>query len=127
MAPFGDSHVLDRDDWELGKDMLYDEFGWDRATGLPTPATYDRLGLATWRPPWRQRGCCRKREESPASQVFPYGKINAEKMASETGYSEATGKDQVEGIKAKEIVAEPTVEEIKAKIAKGPADAKTRR
>jgi hypothetical protein len=26
--------------------MLYAELGWDEATGLPTQATYDRLGLS---------------------------------------------------------------------------------
>jgi aldehyde:ferredoxin oxidoreductase len=33
-------------DWALAKDMLYDELGWDRATGLPTLATYTALGLS---------------------------------------------------------------------------------
>jgi aldehyde:ferredoxin oxidoreductase len=39
------SATLDRADWEVAKDMLYAEFGWDRATGLPTAATYNALGL----------------------------------------------------------------------------------
>ncbi|HET7319734.1 MAG TPA: aldehyde ferredoxin oxidoreductase C-terminal domain-containing protein, partial [Nitrospirota bacterium] len=40
------SATLDRTDWEVAKDMLYAEFGWDKATGLPTQATYDSLGLS---------------------------------------------------------------------------------
>ena len=39
------SDRLDHDDMELGKDMLYEEFGWDKATGMPTQATLDRLGM----------------------------------------------------------------------------------
>jgi len=46
-VPFGNSQVLDVDDMELGKDLLYDQFGWDHATGLPTQATYDRVGLGS--------------------------------------------------------------------------------
>ena len=42
----GTAGTLDHADWEVAKDMLYDEFGWDRATGMPTQATYDRLGLS---------------------------------------------------------------------------------
>jgi len=38
--------TLDRAQWEIAKDMFYDVCGWDRATGLPTQATYDRLGLS---------------------------------------------------------------------------------
>src|SRR5512140_2430799 len=38
--------TLDHADWEVAKDMLYAEFGWDRATGLPTAATYNTLGLS---------------------------------------------------------------------------------
>jgi len=36
---------LDHDDMEIAKDMFYDLCGWDRATGLPTLATYNYLGL----------------------------------------------------------------------------------
>lgn len=36
---------LDRADLELGKDMLYEEFGWDKATGSPTRATLHKFGL----------------------------------------------------------------------------------
>lgn len=39
------SDRLDHDDMELGKDMLYEEFGWDKTTGMPTQATLDRLGM----------------------------------------------------------------------------------
>ncbi len=42
----GSYGVLDPADWEVAKDMLYDEFGWDRTTGMPTQATYDALGLS---------------------------------------------------------------------------------
>ena len=41
----GTSAVLDRADWEVAKDMFYAEMGWDVTTGLPTAATYARLGL----------------------------------------------------------------------------------
>lgn len=33
-------------DMEIAKDMLFDLFGWDRTTGLPTLATYNILGLS---------------------------------------------------------------------------------
>lgn len=36
---------MDRKDIELGKDMLYALFGWDKATGMPTRATLEKLGL----------------------------------------------------------------------------------
>jgi aldehyde:ferredoxin oxidoreductase len=42
----GTSGTLDHADWEVAKDMLYAELGWDVTTGLPTQATYDRLGLS---------------------------------------------------------------------------------
>jgi aldehyde:ferredoxin oxidoreductase len=41
----GTAGTLDPADWEVAKSMLYAELGWDEATGLPTQATYDRLGL----------------------------------------------------------------------------------
>ena len=37
--------TLVRDDFELAKDMLYAEFGWDKTTGMPTRATFERLGM----------------------------------------------------------------------------------
>ena len=39
------SGTLDHADWEIAKDMLYTELGWDTATGLPTAATYTDLGM----------------------------------------------------------------------------------
>jgi hypothetical protein len=42
----GSAGTLDPADWEIAKSMLYAELGWDEATGLPTQATYDRLGLS---------------------------------------------------------------------------------
>jgi aldehyde:ferredoxin oxidoreductase len=36
---------MDKADIELGKDLLYAELGWDKATGMPTKATLDSLGL----------------------------------------------------------------------------------
>ena len=39
--------ALDRADIELGKDLLYDQFGWERVSGLPTQATYTSLGLGS--------------------------------------------------------------------------------
>ena len=38
--------TLEHADWEVAKDMLYAELGWDQATGLPTAATYNALGLS---------------------------------------------------------------------------------
>ncbi|MDI6871689.1 MAG: aldehyde ferredoxin oxidoreductase [Bacillota bacterium] len=44
--PFTPGHYkMDRADIELGKDMLYEVLGWDKKTGAPTRATYERLGL----------------------------------------------------------------------------------
>jgi aldehyde:ferredoxin oxidoreductase len=37
--------LLDKTDMELAKDMLYAEFGWDKTTGMPTRATFERLGM----------------------------------------------------------------------------------
>ncbi len=37
--------TLVRSDFELAKDMLYAEFGWDKTTGMPTRATFERLGM----------------------------------------------------------------------------------
>jgi len=39
------TNKLDREDMELAKDMLYEEFGWDKKTGAPTRATLENLGL----------------------------------------------------------------------------------
>jgi aldehyde:ferredoxin oxidoreductase len=36
---------MDRDDMELARDLLYDQFGWDRTTGMPTQAKLAELGL----------------------------------------------------------------------------------
>lgn len=36
---------MDRADMEIAKDMLYEELGWDKATGMPTKETLDKLGL----------------------------------------------------------------------------------
>ncbi|MBI4786837.1 MAG: aldehyde ferredoxin oxidoreductase [Chloroflexi bacterium] len=36
---------MDKADIELAKDMFYAEVGWDKATGMPTKATLDMLGL----------------------------------------------------------------------------------
>src|SRR5512140_222594 len=38
--------TLEHADWEVAKDMLYAELGWDPVTGLPTAATYAALGLS---------------------------------------------------------------------------------
>ena len=45
-APFtkGTTH-LDRNDVKVAMDMFYDEMGWDRVTGAPTPQAYRKLGL----------------------------------------------------------------------------------
>ncbi len=44
--PHGTAATLDRADWEVAKTMFYQSLGWDTVTGLPTQATYDRLGLS---------------------------------------------------------------------------------
>ncbi len=40
------NYKMDRADMELAKELLYEQLGWDKTTGLPTQATYDRLGLS---------------------------------------------------------------------------------
>jgi len=40
----GTTH-MDRGDARLAVDMFYDELGWDKTTGAPTPRTYRRFGL----------------------------------------------------------------------------------
>ncbi len=45
--PFTPGHdKMDRADMEMGKDLLYEELGWDKATGVPTRQTLTDLGLA---------------------------------------------------------------------------------
>lgn len=39
------TNKLDRDDMELARDMFYEQFGWDVATGAPTRATLERLSM----------------------------------------------------------------------------------
>lgn len=39
------TNKMDRADMELAKDLFYREFGWDVATGAPTRATLERLGM----------------------------------------------------------------------------------
>jgi aldehyde:ferredoxin oxidoreductase len=36
---------IDPAQMEIAIDMLYAEFGWDKATGMPTRATFERLGM----------------------------------------------------------------------------------
>lgn len=38
---------MDKEDIKLGMDLYYQEMGWDRETGSPTKAAYERLGLRT--------------------------------------------------------------------------------
>lgn len=38
--------LMDREDIETAKDLFYAEMSWDRKTGSPTRATYQKLGLA---------------------------------------------------------------------------------
>jgi aldehyde:ferredoxin oxidoreductase len=42
---YAGTSTLDHADMEIAKDMLYEEFGWDKATGMPTRATFERLGM----------------------------------------------------------------------------------
>ncbi|MFC1846531.1 aldehyde ferredoxin oxidoreductase N-terminal domain-containing protein [Chloroflexota bacterium] len=39
------TNKLDRTDMETAKDYFYEEFGWDKATGMPTRATLEQLNL----------------------------------------------------------------------------------
>ncbi|MFC1871669.1 aldehyde ferredoxin oxidoreductase [Chloroflexota bacterium] len=44
--PFTKGHdKMDRDDMEKAKDLFYEQLGWDKATGLPTRATLEKLRL----------------------------------------------------------------------------------
>ncbi len=36
---------IDKAQMEIAKDMLYAEFGWDKTTGMPPRATFERLGM----------------------------------------------------------------------------------
>jgi len=45
-VPFtGSTQMMDRADMEKAKDLLYEQLGWDQATGMPTAATLAKLGL----------------------------------------------------------------------------------
>ena len=48
--------ALDRADIEAGKSMVYDQFGWDKATGLPTQASLASLGLGSLVPTLASEG-----------------------------------------------------------------------
>jgi aldehyde:ferredoxin oxidoreductase len=39
------TQLMTRADIDLGRDLLYAQFGWDTATGMPTAATLNALGL----------------------------------------------------------------------------------
>ncbi len=41
----GTTQLMTRADIDLGRDLLYAQFGWDKATGMPTAATLTKLGL----------------------------------------------------------------------------------
>ena len=45
ISPKAGKSLLDHAEMEIAKDMLYAEFGWDKATGMPTRATFERLGM----------------------------------------------------------------------------------
>jgi len=36
---------MDRDDINKGMDMYYEEMDWDKKTGAPNPAAYQKVGL----------------------------------------------------------------------------------
>ena len=36
---------LEREDWEKALDLYYEEWGWDKATGIPTRATLEKFDL----------------------------------------------------------------------------------
>ena len=56
-APFTPGTAkLDRADMNTAFDMFYDRMGWDRATGIPTRATLERLGLRDMADALRARG-----------------------------------------------------------------------
>jgi aldehyde:ferredoxin oxidoreductase len=39
------SRRMDPEDFELAKDYLYEQLGWDKETGMPTQATLEELGM----------------------------------------------------------------------------------
>jgi aldehyde:ferredoxin oxidoreductase len=41
----GTTQLMTRADIDKGRDLLYAQFGWDTATGMPTAATLNKLGL----------------------------------------------------------------------------------
>jgi aldehyde:ferredoxin oxidoreductase len=44
--PFTPGHdKMDRADMETAKDLFYSQVGWDKATGIPTRATLEKLNL----------------------------------------------------------------------------------
>jgi aldehyde:ferredoxin oxidoreductase len=47
---------LCREDWARAQDMFYERMGWDVATGIPTRATLERLGLEDMAERLEERG-----------------------------------------------------------------------
>jgi aldehyde:ferredoxin oxidoreductase len=46
IEPFTKGSIyLDREDWEVAKDMFYGKMGWDTTTGAPTRAHLEKVGL----------------------------------------------------------------------------------
>jgi aldehyde:ferredoxin oxidoreductase len=41
------SNRMDKEDINLAMDLYYEEMGWDKKTGSPTAAAYQKMGLAT--------------------------------------------------------------------------------
>lgn len=48
--------ALDHADVEVGKELVYEQLGWDKATGLPTAAKLQELGLGDLVPTLRSEG-----------------------------------------------------------------------
>ncbi|MBJ6725577.1 aldehyde ferredoxin oxidoreductase N-terminal domain-containing protein [Geomesophilobacter sediminis] len=42
----GTTQLMSREDMEKAKELLYEQLGWDRETGMPTEATLKKLGLS---------------------------------------------------------------------------------
>jgi hypothetical protein len=45
VAFVGTTQLMTRADIDKGRDLLYAQFGWDTATGMPTASTLSALGL----------------------------------------------------------------------------------
>ncbi len=72
---------------EIAIDMLYAEFGWDKATGMPTRATFERLGMKAIADALAAKVCCPKKcaardetkEKTPGNRGFSFYDMQMER------------------------------------------------